>query len=124
MPIIELTDKHRKRLATYIAYFGDKYPFDFICERCNIIKGNVEYDTDLIVGFANGELCFENKKDDIFHGYPDGLTLQDWLNKVETLYQSNIKIDTADGNNIWVHVDSDGNILDFTHFNWVGSFNS
>ena len=71
-----------------------------------------------------GELCFENKKDDIFHGYPDGLTLQDWLNKVETLYQSNIKIDTADGNNIWVQVDSDGNILDFTHFNWVGSFNS
>ena len=112
MPIIELTDKHRKRLATYIAYFGDKYPFDFICERCNIIKGNIEYDTDLIVGFANGELCFENKKDDIFHGYPDGLTLQSWLNKIEAFYVGCCQIDAADLGDV------------FKSQVWGGSFNS
>ena len=53
--------------------------------RCNIIKGNGEYDTDLIVALCNGKLCFE-KENNPFHGYPDGLTLQEWLNKVETLY--------------------------------------
>ena len=63
MPIIELTDKHRKRLKAYIDYFADKgYLFENICERCNIIKGNADYDTDLIVGFSNAELCFEKEK--------------------------------------------------------------
>jgi hypothetical protein len=115
MPIIQLTDKHRNRLNAYIAYFSDKgFLFENICERCNIIKGNADYDTDLIVGFFNAELCFEKETAVSLHGYPDGLTLQDWLNKVETLYMShivNIKVDA-----------STGKILD--NFNWVGSFNS
>ena len=115
MPIIELTDKHRKRLKAYIDYFADKgYLFENICERCNIIKGNADYDTDLIVGFSNAELCFE-KETDVFHGYPDGLTLQEWLNKVETLYMASIqKVIQVDA--------STGKIID--NFNWVGSFNS
>jgi hypothetical protein len=110
MPIIELTDKHRNRLIAYIVYFADKYPFEHICERCNIIKGNADYDTDLIVGFSNGELCFE-KENNPFHGYPDGLTLQEWLNKVEELYVGSCQVDA-----------STGKIID--NFNWVGSFNS
>lgn len=112
MPIIELTDKHRKRLDSYIAYFSE-FPFSYqhICERCNIIKDNGEYDTDLIVAFNNVRLCFE-KENKPFHGYPDGLTLQSWLNKIEDFYVGCCQIDAADLGAV------------FKSQVWGGSFNS
>jgi hypothetical protein len=112
MPIIELTDKHRKRLDSYIAYFSE-FPFghQHICVRCNIIKDNGEYDTDLIVALNNGKLCFE-KENNPFHGYPDGLTLQSWLNKIEAFYVGCCQIDAADLGAV------------FKSQVWGGSFNS
>ena len=112
MPIIELTDKHRKRLDSYIAYFSE-FPFghQHICVRCNIIKDNGEYDTDLIVALNNGKLCFE-KENKPFHGYPDGLTLQSWLNKIEAFYVGCCQIDAADLGDV------------FKSQVWGGSFNS
>jgi hypothetical protein len=112
MAIIELTDKHIKRLDSYISYFGE-FPFghSHICVRCNIIKGNGEYDTDLIVALCNGKLCFE-KEDKPFHGYPDGLTLQSWLNKIEELYVGSCQVDAADLGAV------------FKSQVWGGSFNS
>ena len=112
MAIIELTDKHIKRLDSYISYFSE-FPFghSHICVRCNIIKGNGEYDTDLIVALCNGKLCFE-KEDKPFHGYPDGLTLQSWLNKIEELYVGSCQVDAADLGAV------------FKSQVWVGSFNS
>ena len=112
MPIIELTDKHRKRLDSYIAYFSE-FPFghQHICVRCNIIKDNGEYDTDLIVAFNIGKLCFE-KENKPFHGYPDGLTLQSWLNKIEDFYVGCCQIDAADLGAV------------FKSQVWGGSFNS